>query len=237
MAMRLQDAKAVKAREVVAPAGAKWFAVRSATRRERDLVRALALLGLHAWYPKASYWRRARSQSVKAQRPLFPGFVFVLTTEAALHRVHQAERDGFHQVVRCYGLDGMLRPLVLPDVAMGDLIWREEVGHFDETRRELSKFRPVKGEGVAITSGKWVGFVAKILTVSAKDRRVMLDLANLGHEPVCASFGMIRNVDLPEWACAKAESAAPCEADDRLGQMRQEKLSQRDGPIQPPKRR
>lgn len=235
--MRLQDAKAVKAREVVAPVGAKWFAVRSATRRERDLVRALALLGLHAWYPKASYWRRARTQSAKAERPLFPGFVFVLTTDEALHRVHRAERDGFHQIVRCYGLDGMLRPLVLPDVAIGDLLWREEVGHFDDTRQDRARFRPYKGEGVAIIKGKWAGFVARILTVSAKERRVMLDVANLDQGPVSAPFGAIANVDLPEWACAKVESDAVSEVDDRLGQMRQEKLSQRDGPIQPPKRR
>lgn len=235
--MRMREAKAVKVREVIAPAGAKWFAVRSATRRERDLVEALARLGLHAWYPKTSYWRRVRTQTGKALRPLFPGFVFVLTTEDMLHRVHEAERDGFHQVVRCYGLDGMLRPLVLPDVAMGDLIWREEVGHFDETREGRAKFRPVKGESVAITRGKWVGFVAKILTVTPKERRVLLDLANIEQGPVSLAYDAIRNIDLPEWACADGESDAPSPVDDRLGQMRQEKLSQRDGPIQPPKRR
>lgn len=235
--MRMQEAKAVKTREVLAPAGSKWFAVRSATRRERDLVEALARLGLHAWYPKASYWRRARTQPVKAERPLFPGFVFVLTTDDRLHRVHEAEGDGFHQVVRCYGIDGMLRPLVLPDVAMGDLIWREEVGDFDDTRQNRARFRPVKGEGVAVTKGKWVGFVATILSVSPKDKRVMLDIANVETGPVSLPYGAIKNVDVPDWSCVKDESAAPSTLDDRLGQMRQEKLSQRDGPIQPPKRR
>ena len=238
--MRMEEAKEARF-EVAINAGARWFAVRSATRRERDLVTDLTRLArkhgvvLEGWYPKARYWRRARTVSTPAERPLFPGFVFVLTTERALHLVHDA--DGFHQVVRWYGGDGMLAPLVLPDVAIGDLIMREEIGDFDETRRARNKFKPEKGATVQAIKGRWAGLVARVLSASPRERRMLLEFENLDLPPVSVAYGAVRPVEIPEWACAKDESDAPSPVDDRLGQMRQEKLSQRDGPIQPPERR
>jgi transcription antitermination factor NusG len=190
MAMRLQDVSDAKATQV---AGLKWYAVRAGTRQEGQLKAALKAKRFEVFYPQWKFWRRVRATNNPGERPVFPGYMFVLTDQDRFADIHAA--DGFHQFVRALDADGIYRPLPFPDVAIGDLMMRVDLGEFDKTLEDRKRFLPEKGREVGVTKGKWAGLVAEILSASPKQRHVVLALANMDEGPVSVPYSAIRPVE------------------------------------------
>lgn len=188
--MRLQDASEAKATQV---AGLKWYAVRAGTRQEGQLKAALKAKRFEVFYPQWKFWRRVRTTNYPGERPVFPGYMFVLTNEDRFADIHEA--DGFHQFVRALDADGIYRPLPFPDAAIGDLMVRMDLGEFDKTVVDHKRFLPEKGREVGVTKGKWAGLVGEILSVAPKQRRVVLALANMDEGPQSVPYSALRAVE------------------------------------------
>lgn len=189
--MRMRDAVVAKAAQVQA---LKWYAVRAGTRQEGQLLASLKAKRFTVFYPQWKFWRKLGRTSKPGERPLFPGFLFVLTTVERFADLHAA--DGFHQFVRALDADGIYRPLAFPDVAIGDLMARVDLGEFDKTLDAQRRFLPEKGRMVGVTKGKYAGLVGEILSAEPKQRRVMLALANLGDGRVQVPYSAIQPVEI-----------------------------------------
>lgn len=189
--MRMQEASAAKAAQVEA---LKWYAVRAGNRQEGQLLASLRQKRFAVFYPQWKFWRRVGRVSKPGERPLFPGFIFVLTTPERFPDLHEA--DGFHQFVRALDADGIYRPLAFPDVAIGDLMARVDIGEFDKTLDDRKRFLPEKGRTVGVTKGKYAGLVGEILSAAPKQRRVVLAMANLDDGPVSVPYSAIQAVEV-----------------------------------------
>lgn len=200
LAMRMQEASKAKAAQAE---GLKWYAVRAGTRQEGQLMASLRQKRFEVFYPQWKFWRKVGRTSKPGERPLFPGFLFVLSIPEWFDAIHDA--DGFHQFVRALDADGIYRPLAFPDVAIGDLMMRVDLGEFDKTVDERKRFLPAKGRQVGVIKGKYVGLVAEILSAAPKQRRVVLALANVDEPPVSVPYSAIRPVEITG-ALAKKEN-------------------------------
>lgn len=189
--MRMREVVEAKAAQVNA---LKWYAVRAGTRQEGQLQASLKAKRFTVFYPQWTFWRRTRFTTGKGERPLFPGFIFVLANPDRFAEIHEA--DGFHQFVRALDADGIYRPLAFPDAAIGDLMLRVDRGEFDKTLDEHRRFMPEKGRQVAIVKGRWAGLIGEILSAAPKQRRVVLALANLDEAPQSVPYGAVRPVEI-----------------------------------------
>lgn len=189
--MRMQEVVEAKAAQVNA---LKWYAVRAGTRQEGQLQASLKAKRFTVFYPQWKFWRKVRRSSQPGERPVFPGFIFVLASPERFAEIHEA--DGFHQFVRALDADGIYRPLAFPDVAIGDLMLRVDRGEFDKTLDEHRRFMPEKGRQVAIVKGRWAGLIGEILSAAPKQRRVVLALANLDQAPQSVPYGAVRPVEI-----------------------------------------
>lgn len=189
--MRMHEVVEAKAAQASAM---KWYAVRAGTRQEGQLLASLRAKRFEVFYPHWRYWRKVRHSSKPAERPLFPGFIFVLASVQRFSEIHDA--DGFHQFVRALDADGIYRPLAFPDVAIGDLMMRVDTGEFDKTLARSGRFAPQRGDQVGVIKGRWAGLVAEILSASPKDRRVVLALANIDGVPVSMPYSYVRQVEV-----------------------------------------
>lgn len=190
-AMRMQEASEAKAAQVD---GRKWYAVRAGTRQEGQLMASLRAKRFAVFYPQWKFWRKAGRVSKPGERPLFPGYMFVLTTPERFDAIHAA--DGFHQFVRALDADGIYRPLAFPDMAIGDLMARVDIGEFDKTLDDRKRFLPEKGREVGVIKGKWAGLVGEILSASPKQRHVVIALANRDEPPQVVPYSAIQPVEV-----------------------------------------
>lgn len=189
--MRMREVVEAKAAQVNA---LKWYAVRAGTRQEGQLQASLKAKRFTVFYPQWRFWRKVRRSSQPGERPVFPGFIFVLASPERFAEIHEA--DGFHQFVRALDADGIYRPLAFPDVAIGDLMLRVDRGEFDKTLDEHRRFTPEKGRQVAIIKGRWAGLIGEILSAAPKQRRVVLALANLDEPAQSVPYGAVRPVEI-----------------------------------------
>lgn len=152
-----------------------WWVVRTATRREMTALASLQDLGFTVYLPVERRWVHAfRSPTREAvDRPLFPGYLFVLAPEHALGPVWDA--DGVHTVVCIDTVKGP-RPMAVPIKAVLELQTEEREGLFDSTRSVRPVYRPKKGHSVKITAGPWMNFLAKVLATPRGQRaQVMVE--------------------------------------------------------------
>lgn len=188
--MRMREAVEAKAARVQA---LKWYAVRAGTRQEGQLLASLKAKRFEVFYPQWKFWRKVGRTSKPGERPVFPGFIFVFTEADRFAELHEA--DGFHQFVRALDADGIYRPLAFPDVVIGDLMARVDLGEFDKTLDDGRRFLPAKGRMVGVIKGKYAGLVGEILSADPKQRRVMLSLANLDKDRISLPYNGIQAVE------------------------------------------
>lgn len=149
----------------------QWFAIRTATRRERQVAAGLAERGFTFFLPMSTDW--SGQPRVKHMEPLLPGYVFVLCEDKHFADLHGVEDvQGFVRYMRD---DGLLWPVAFPAMEILRFQADERAGLFDKTRTvKPPKYRPKKGERVQITAGDYYGYFAKVLAAPNKDRRKLM---------------------------------------------------------------
>lgn len=151
-----------------------WYAIRTATRRERTAHDAVVEKGFTAFLPMETRWRQTPLVREIVQYPLLPGYVFVLSSEDALAAV--LGLDGVHGIVMCTTADAEPMPMPFPLKVIIGLQIEERAGVYDRTRKQKAPYRPKKGEAVKITAGTWMGLVAKVLNTPRGQRvHVMIE--------------------------------------------------------------
>ncbi|MDB5458137.1 MAG: transcription/translation regulatory transformer protein RfaH [Caulobacter sp.] len=167
-----------------------WYGIRTATRQEDEVETRLQAMSLEVWVPRATFWRRLRSNKSKVHRPLFPGYLFVRCTPDDFHRIHGVE--GFHQFVRVRAMDGQLLVMRFPDEAIGDLMMRQFMeGEFDETRSKPEAYRPKVGDRVVVTGGKWYAYLAEVLSLSPSKRQAKVRIEDMAGAPASVSYSCL----------------------------------------------
>lgn len=151
-----------------------WYAVRAATRREGTAFDGLTERGFSVFLPMVTLWRRQRrGGDEKVQRPLFPGYMFVLCSEQDFPDIQGVE--AVHQFVR-YVKNDELTPMPIPLAAVIEMQAAERLGEFDYTRTIKPQYRPKKGEKVKVIAGPWQSFIGKVLdTPTGKRALVMIE--------------------------------------------------------------
>lgn len=133
-----------------------WFIAYSKPRAELSSAQELRDLGVDAYCPAETVWRRHARTKTAVLRPLFPRYLFV------------------EQPVRVDGIDSFLsacgRPLELPYAYIADLRAAETMGLFDRTVERKITFNP--GQPVRIIGGPFTGFMAEVMASTNGEGRV-----------------------------------------------------------------
>lgn len=150
----------------------RWFAVRSNGGGEQAAFDGLTERKFTVFLPKSTHWRRSRrSGDQRVERPLFPGYLFVLCTSNDFAEVRGIE--AVSQFVR-YVKDGEMTPMPFPLSAIIELQADECRGLFDYTRAIKPQYKPKKGDKVMVTAGPWQSYIGKLLDTPTKSRALVM---------------------------------------------------------------
>ena len=162
-----------------------WYAVRTQTRCEQRVKRALMENGLEAYLPIEKRWKWTRSQKTEQERPLFTGYIFVALSRAAPEFYTVKNIDG---VASFIGVNN--RPIAIQfyrverandepeDFSIQSLMEAETLGLFDFTRSKKITFKP--DQPVRIIGGPFTGFMAKVLADPGEEKRVRILMQAIG---------------------------------------------------------
>lgn len=164
----------------------QWYAVRTATRQEAKVVASLQERGLEVFMPARARWRQTRSAKVRVEVALFTGYMFILCSPAEFYEIRATE--GVHQFVRIMGDDGEFAPMPFPAEAIGDIMLRQDLGEFDETRSKPQRYSPRKGDRVMVTGGKWYGYLAEVLSLAPNKRSAKVRIEGVGGAPTSVGY-------------------------------------------------
>lgn len=155
----------------------QWYAIRSATRREWSALAGLKEQKFTVFMPCETYWRQTKWTKGKDERPIYPGYMFVLCEPEDFHQILDIE--AVHQFVRYMVGDAMI-PMPIPLDEVIQIQAEERAGKFDATRFTKVRYTPKKGERVKITGGTWSGFFATVLATPVKGRAKLLAEGRFG---------------------------------------------------------
>lgn len=159
----------------------QWYAVRSATRRERKAAEALAAAGVTVFLPLETRWgtRHGQLGRVRVEGPLLPGYIFVLIdVDAGEDEAWRAILDieYVHGVLGCEGDGGVTKPLPIPLAMILEIQADERAGSYDRTLQVKVKYQPQKGDRIKVVAGPWLSFLGKVLSTPTKERvHVMIE--------------------------------------------------------------
>lgn len=158
-------------------AGLRWYAVRSATRREGRAEQSLLEVGLVVYLPRYTRWRRHAGRKEKIEQALLGGYMFVgvRAEEKACAQDLQSitNAEGVHAVVK---FTSDRAPLPLPFGQLVSILKQELDGDFDRTGKKRSK-DPERGTLLKLIGGKFSGFPARFMERTEDDRvKVMFQL-------------------------------------------------------------
>jgi transcription antitermination factor NusG len=144
-----------------------WYCIRTATRQEAKALARLDDKGYAVFLPCETVKRRLGGADERVDRPLFPGYMFILCEPHDHPEILKME--GVHQFVRV-GTGDDLRPFPWPTGFVIGLQAQERAGAFDRTRSEKVQYRPRKDDRVQITAGPYQAYFAKVLNTPRGDR-------------------------------------------------------------------
>lgn len=147
-----------------------WYAVRSATRREKAAIGGLTEQGFAVFMPCETLQRKLGGAMENVNRPLFPGYLFILCEPADFRQILEVE--GVHQFVR-FGTGDDLKPFPFPIAEIIALQAAERAGEFDRTRKTRAPYRPRKGDKVQVIAGDWYSYVGKVLDTPTGSRAMV----------------------------------------------------------------
>jgi transcription antitermination factor NusG len=139
-----------------------WYIIRC--RQELNVRDALAERGLFAYVPCETVERRLGRKLRVVHRAISPGYVFVCCHQSDLPEIR--EIDGVHDFIRST-FEGVRVPATMPAKQLQWLFLAELFGDMDYTR--LPKpYAPSRGDRVMIRSGRWKGYIARIISVGKR---------------------------------------------------------------------
>jgi transcription antitermination factor NusG len=124
--------------------------------------------------------RKGNKPKVKLCRPVFVGYLFVFCEPEAFGTILGAGE--VHDFVRYTTNAGVREPLRLHADALVPILLAEAFGALDYTKTP-PVFKPERGDKVKIKSGKWSGFLARVLSVSKRKAIVETQWCKLEVEP------------------------------------------------------
>ena len=148
-----------------------WYVIYTKPKAERRVELGLRGIGLQAYCPVETFWKRRRTRGKdRARRPLLTRYLFV-----------GLESDNFHQVRAVDGVDAVIANAGTPvAVSYGDwiepLMTAETLGAFDRTQGKLS-FKA--GQPVRVTAGVFRGAVGKVMAAKGGEERVRVMLEGI----------------------------------------------------------
>jgi len=157
-----------------------WYLIRTATRQEERAEAGLKELGVEFYYPTYRRFERIGRQPKREERrrPLFPGYMFVLTKDGQFADVEAV--DAVHAFVRYTSAAGDRCPLAVNLsllVELQDRVASEE--HDEADPYAIPDFEI--GERVQITSGHYQGYWGEVRQLSSDKRvKVMLEAVTRG---------------------------------------------------------
>jgi len=155
----------------------QWYAIRIVTQRAAKVEQSLAEAGFSAFTPHERVSRKLGRHLVVQDKPMFPGYLFVLCNDGEEHNDFAAVRaiSGVVNFVT-FMKDGAFSPIAFPLKAIIKIQAEERAGMYDRTRAKPNAYRPRKGERVQITAGPWISYIAKVLdTPRGKRAKVMIE--------------------------------------------------------------
>lgn len=146
----------------------RWYAVSTWAQNALEARAELTALGYETYVPCETVERRVGRKLMPKRRPVWPGYLFVRCYEAEFRAVMAVE--GIHDFVRDYA---RREPVALPDNALIPVLLAEAFGDLDYTRKP-EQWRPQRHDRVKVRSGKWKGYLGRVLSVAK--RKAILDL-------------------------------------------------------------
>lgn len=131
-----------------------WYALRA--RHELKMRDALAERGVYGYVPMETVDCRSGRRVQPKERPVWRGYVFVICTIDDLAGI--LAMSGAHDFVRRWDLSLVTLPLHMLD----PIIAAEWAGELDYSTKTYS---PRFGDHVRVTSGKWKGWLGRIMTI------------------------------------------------------------------------
>lgn len=155
----------------------QWFCIRVVTQRADKVAVSLAEhpRGFSTFSPQERVNRKIGRHVVQHDRPMFPGYLFVLCCPDADDFSAVRSVSGVLEFVRVMEA-GVLTPIAFPTLAILKIQAEERAGKYDRTRAKPNAYQPRKGDRVQITAGPWIAFIAKVLsTPRGKRANVMIE--------------------------------------------------------------
>ena len=155
----------------------QWYAIRVVTQRADKVTESLDERGFSTFMPHERVSRKIGRHMVQHDRPMFPGYLFVLCRDGDRDSDFPEVRaiSGVVEFVRVIEA-GVLTPIAFPTLAILKMQAEERAGKYDRTRARPNQYQPRKGDRVQITAGPWIAFIAKVLnTPRGKRAKVMIE--------------------------------------------------------------
>jgi transcription antitermination factor NusG len=141
--------------------------------QERAACIDLARIGFDAYAPSMRYQRRMRGRYRKFSRPILPGYVFAVASEADDPTIRHAA-----------GVSGILAEIVKEYDRnwVAEMLICESMGAFDATLERKQKLK--LGDIVKIIAGKWaaLGYAGKVAKI--EQRKVSIHVQTQDGKPV-----------------------------------------------------
>lgn len=141
-----------------------WYAVSAWPARTADARADLVGLGLSHYVPCETVERRLGRKMQAVRRPVWPGYIFIHCAPSQFRAVLDVE--GVYDFVRADRT-----PVVLAANALVPVLLAEMFGELDYTRKP-AEWRPERGDRVRVKSGKWKGYLGRVLSLS-KNKAIM----------------------------------------------------------------
>lgn len=148
-----------------------WYAVRVVVQRAEKVAESLTehKRRFSVFAPHERVNRKIGRHMVQHDRPMFPGYLFVLCEPDADDFSAIRQVSGVIEFVRVMEA-GAFTPIAFPLSAILTIQAEERAGRYDRTRRKPNKYQPRKGDRVQITAGPWIKFIGKVLSTPRGER-------------------------------------------------------------------
>lgn len=143
-----------------------WYVLKA--RQELRVRDELTDRGLFAYVPCERVKIRKGRNKVIDERPVWRGYVFLICADWEWPQALGV--DGVQDFIR-YARNGEMVPLPMALTALDPIIEAEAAGLLDLASQE--GYEPQRGDRVRVKSGKWKGYLARVLSVAK--RKVLLE--------------------------------------------------------------
>lgn len=170
----------------------KWYVARVMNAHTKSASAELDALGLPFYVPQETVDRRLGREVRQIKRPVWPGYVFIQCSEADMPAVGMIEGvTGFvraHAVIDVRGVPTEVYwPVALRDNDLSPIMQAEIMGELDFTRAAKEAREPrskiEEGDRVKVRSGKWKGYLARVIATAKRKIVVETDWCKMEFKP------------------------------------------------------